>query len=233
MRSTLERGNGVGRAVGAATSTAPYTVWPVEIRNLSVPDAYEFTPVVHGDARGSFHEWFRIADFLPTVGHALDLKQANCSVSSAGTLRGVHFALVPPSQSKYVTCVAGAALDVIVDIRVGSPTYGTWDTVLLDDVDRRCVYLTEGLGHAFLALDDNTVINYLCSEPYAPEREFGINPLDPDLAIAWPTQDRHGRALEFTLSAKDEAAPTLEQARAQGILPTYDEVRGFLDQKSR
>lgn len=196
-----------------------------------MPDSYEFTPVVHGDSRGSFHEWFRIADFDSALGHPLDLKQANCSVSSAGTLRGVHFAQVPPSQSKYVTCISGAALDVIVDLRVGSPTFGVWDTVMLDDIDRRCAYLTEGLGHAFVALADHTVVTYLCSEPYAPTREFGINPLDPELAIDWPDVDRSGRALEFTLSDKDRQAPSLAEAKESGLLPTYDDVQAFLATK--
>lgn len=204
----------------------------VEIRELKVPDAYEFTPVVHGDSRGSFHEWFRIADFESALGHPLDLKQANCSVSSAGTLRGIHFAQLPPSQSKYVTCLSGAVLDVIVDIRVGSPTFGVWDTVLLDDVDRRCAYLTEGLGHAFLALADNAIVSYLCSAPYAPGREFGVNPLDPEVGIDWPTTGRDGSALEYLLSEKDTAAPSLSQAREQGLLPSYDEVQEFLAAKS-
>jgi dTDP-4-dehydrorhamnose 3,5-epimerase len=201
---------------------------PVEIRELSIPGAYEFTPVVHGDDRGSFHEWFRIADFEQALGHALDLKQANCSVSSAGTLRGIHFAQLPPSQSKYVTCLSGAVLDVIVDIRVGSPTYGLWDSVLLDDTDRRCVYLTEGLGHGFLALEDRSIVSYLCSAPYAPGREHGVNPLDPGIGIEWPKVGRDGEPLELLLSDKDSAAPSLAEAEATGLLPTYEEVETFL-----
>jgi dTDP-4-dehydrorhamnose 3,5-epimerase len=203
----------------------------VKIRELKVPDAYEFTPTVHGDDRGSFHEWFRIADFQETLGHSLDLKQANCSVSSAGTLRGVHFAQLPPSQSKYVTCLSGAVLDVIVDIRVGSPTFGVWDTVLLDDTDRRCAYLTEGLGHAFLALEDHSIVSYLCSAPYAPGREFGVNPLDPEIGIEFPTVGRNGEPLEFLLSDKDTGAPSLAEAKEQGLLPSYDEVKAFLSSK--
>ena len=105
------------------------------------------------------------------VGHRLDLQQANCSVSAAGVLRGIHFADVPPGQAKYVTCVKGAVLDVAIDVRVGSPTFGTWDAVLLDDVDRRAVYLSEGLGHAFLSLEDDSTVLYLCSTGYSPGRE--------------------------------------------------------------
>ncbi|MFT4009928.1 MAG: dTDP-4-dehydrorhamnose 3,5-epimerase [Nocardioidaceae bacterium] len=199
----------------------------MDVRELKVSGAYEFTPVVHGDSRGSFHEWFRGADFLRAAGHGFDLRQANCSVSSAGTLRGVHFAQLPPSQAKYVTCVAGAVLDVVVDIRVGSPTFGEYDTVLLDDTDRRCIYLSEGLGHAFLALADGSVVNYLCSAPYAPGREFGIDPLDPALGIDWPTTARDGSELELLLSEKDAAAPSLAEAREQGLLPAYADVLAF------
>ena len=97
------------------------------------------------------------------------MAQANCSVSAAGVLRGLHFSELPPSQAKYVTCVSGAVFDVVVDIRVGSPTYGQWDSVRLDDRDRRSVYLSEGLAHGFMALEDDSTVMYLCSTPYAPE----------------------------------------------------------------
>lgn len=198
-------------------------------RELGVPGAYELSPVVHTDARGAFLEWFRADVFTQTTGHRLDLAQANCSVSAAGTLRGVHFAELPPSQAKYVTCLAGAALDVVVDIRVGSPTYGQWDSVLLDDTDRRAVYLAEGLGHAFMALTDHTVVAYLCSAPYAPGREHGINPLDPALAITWPTTAPDGTPLTPLLSDKDRAAPTLAEARRQGILPAYPDAVAYVE----
>jgi dTDP-4-dehydrorhamnose 3,5-epimerase len=199
----------------------------VEVRELSVPGALEVTPVQHGDERGVFLEWFRDDGFVEATGHSLRLAQANCSVSSPGTLRGIHFAQLPPSQAKWVTCLAGAALDVVVDLREGSATFGQWDSVLIDDLDRRAVYLPEGLGHAFLALDAATTIAYLCSAPYAPGREHGVHPLDPDLAIDWPTQDRQGRDLDFQLSAKDAAAPSLAEVRAQGLLARYEDCVAF------
>ncbi len=200
----------------------------MQTRELSIPGAYELTPVVHGDARGSFHEWFRADRLRDLTGHDLTLAQANCSVSSAGTLRGIHFADVPPSQAKYVTCLSGAVLDVVVDVRVGSPTYGRWEGVLLDDETRRCVYLSEGLGHAFMALEDRSLVSYLCSAPFAPEREHGVTPLDPAIGIDWPVSDRHGAPLTQLLSPKDEAAPTLEEARVLGLLPTYQAAREFV-----
>ncbi len=200
----------------------------MDLRELAVPGAIEITPRQFADPRGTFLEWFRAEPFIEAVGHPLDLRQANCSVSAAGVLRGIHFADVPPSQAKYVTCASGAVLDVVVDLRVGSPTFGRWDSVLLDDVDRRAIYVSEGLGHAFCSLADGSTVLYLCSAGYAPEREHGVNPLDPELGIAWPTTDREGRPLTPLLSEKDAAAPSLAEARVQGLLPTMEQVERHL-----
>ena len=199
----------------------------MQVRQLRIAGAFEVVPVIHSDDRGSFLEWFRADRFAEQTGHDLTLAQANCSVSNAGTLRGVHFAELPPSQAKYVTCAHGAIVDVVVDIRVGSPTFGQWEMVSLDDEKRNAVYLGEGLGHAFMALQDGTVVNYLCSAPYAPGREHAIHALDPRLGIAWPTTGRDGRPLEPVLSPKDAAAPSLEEVRARGLLATFDAVREF------
>lgn len=198
-------------------------------RELSIAGAWEITPSQHGDARGVFLEFFQGDTFAQAVGHRFSLAQGNCSVSAAGVLRGIHYADVPPSQAKYVTCPKGAVLDVAIDIRVGSPTFGQWDTVLLDDVDRRAIYLSEGLGHAFFALEDDSTVVYLVTAPYAPGREHGIHPLDPTVAIEWPTTDRRGRPVEPQLSAKDTAAPTLLEAAAQGLLPTWQQTRAYAE----
>ncbi|MFD9662859.1 dTDP-4-dehydrorhamnose 3,5-epimerase family protein [Rhodococcus sp. NPDC059968] len=201
----------------------------VDTRELNVAGSWEITPKLFGDARGVFLEWFKEPVFIGAAGHSLNLAQANCSVSAAGVLRGIHFAYVPPGQAKYVTCVKGAVLDVVVDIRVGSPTFGTWDSVLLDDKDRRAIYLSEGLGHAFLSLEDDSTVVYLCSSGYAPEREFGINPLDPEIGIEWPTTSRSGSPLELTLSEKDASAPFLSEAMAEGQLPKYADAQEWID----
>ncbi|MGZ4590180.1 MAG: dTDP-4-dehydrorhamnose 3,5-epimerase family protein [Actinomycetes bacterium] len=193
----------------------------MDVRELKVPDAFEFTPRQHPDDRGVFLEYFKSGPLVEAIGHPLRLEQANCSVSSRGTLRGIHFAQVPPSQAKYVTCVTGAGLDVVVDIRVGSPTYGQWDAVVLDETDRRAVYVAEGLGHAFLATSDNATLMYLCSEGYNPGREHGVNPLDPAIGIEWPSE------VTPLLSPKDAAAPTLDQAEQQGLLPTFADCQAF------
>jgi dTDP-4-dehydrorhamnose 3,5-epimerase len=149
--------------------------------------------------------------------------QTNHSISSRGAIRGVHFADVPPSQAKYVYCPRGALLDVVVDIRVGSPTFGQWDAVRLDPKECHALFVPEGVGHAFVALEDDTVMNYLCSEGYNPSRERGINPLDPALDLPWP------EGLEQQLSAKDLDAPTLAEAEAAGILPRYEECLAFYE----
>ncbi|MFJ9721359.1 dTDP-4-dehydrorhamnose 3,5-epimerase [Streptomyces sp. NPDC101209] len=191
------------------------------MRPLDIEGAWILEPKVFPDDRGSFHEWFRGADFRAATGQDLNLAQANCSVSRRGTLRGIHFADVPPSQAKYVTCVRGAVIDVVVDIRVGSQTYKQWQAVRLDDQTHHAVYLSEGLGHAFFALTDDATVVYLCSEGYAPEREHGIHPLDPDLAIEWPADIRP------LLSPKDEQAPSLADAEAQGLLPAYEDCVAY------
>jgi dTDP-4-dehydrorhamnose 3,5-epimerase len=196
----------------------------MEARELKVPGAWEITPKIHGDSRGSFFEWFTDRGFKGFAGHRLDLRQANCSTSAAGVLRGVHFAQVPPSQAKYVTCLHGSVLDVVVDIRVGSPTFLQWDSVLLDDKDRRSIYVSEGLGHGFLALQDNSTVMYLCSAEYNPQREHTILATDPTLGIDWPLAD--GAAPN--LSDRDAAAPSFDEIRAAGLLPTWEETQKFL-----
>ncbi|MFC4911000.1 dTDP-4-dehydrorhamnose 3,5-epimerase family protein [Actinomadura gamaensis] len=188
---------------------------------LGIKGAFLVTPRVHGDSRGSFHEWLRGDVLRERLGHDLKLEQANCSVSARGVLRGVHFADVPPGQAKYLACVRGALIDVAVDLRVGSPTFGQWDAVRLDEENRRCMYLAEGLGHAFLSLEDDTTAIYLCSEPYTPHREHGVHPLDPDLGIAWPSD------VEIVMSDRDAAAPSLKEALESGLLPDYQDCLAY------
>lgn len=196
----------------------------MQIDALTVPGAWLITPRQHADDRGTFLEWYRFDKLEEAVGRSLSLAQANCSVSRRGVLRGIHFADVPPGQAKYVTCLSGRVLDVVVDLRVGSPTFGRWETVELDDVRRRAVFLAEGLGHGFLALSDSATVAYLCSTTYAPGREHGIHPLDPDLRIGWPA------SVDIALSPKDAEAPSLGAAVAQGLLPSYaDCLRRYVE----
>ena len=197
-------------------------------RELAVPGAWEITPRLNADARGAFYEWFTEREFGDMTGHTFDMRQANCSVSAAGTLRGLHFAQLPPSQAKYVTCLKGSVFDVVVDIRTGSPTYGQWDSVLLDDVDRRSTYISEGLAHGFLALQDDSTVMYLCSAPYAPEREHTISACDPAIGIDWPLPDA-----QLRLSDRDAEAPTLAEVRSAGLLPSWDQTQAFIAERNR
>jgi len=194
----------------------------VQIRELKIPDSYEITPKQFGDDRGVFLEWYRFDRLAEVVGHPIDLRQANTSVSKRGVVRGIHFADVPRGQAKYVTATHGAVLDYVIDIRVGSPTFGQWDSVLLDDVDRRAIYLAEGLGHAFVALTDDATVSYLVTDTFHAEREHGIDPLDPEVGLVFPPE-----AGEALLSPKDTAAPGLAEAAASGLLPTWDDMRAF------
>lgn len=188
---------------------------------LPIEGAYEIVPEHHEDARGRLHEMYRADALAAAAGVPLPLAQVNVSTSVRGATRGIHFADVPPGQAKYVTCVHGRALDVVLDLRAGSPTFGRHATVWLDDVDSRAVYLAEGLGHAFCVTSDTATLLYLCSEPYTPAREHGVTPLDPDLGIAWPVD-------EPLLSEKDRSAPTLAAALAAGLLPSYAACRSYL-----
>jgi len=192
----------------------------MEFRPLSIEGAWEITPRQFPDSRGMFAEGFRADKLAEHIGHQMQVVQTNISVSTAGAVRGIHYASVPPSQAKYVTALSGVFIDFIIDIRVGSPTFGRWDSVRLDMIDRRAIYLSEGLGHALACIEDGTAM-YLCSQTYNPAAEKGITPIDPTVALALPA------GFEPILSEKDTVAPTLEQARAEGLLPDYHAVLAF------
>lgn len=191
---------------------------------LSIEGAWVYTPRIFTDDRGFFTEAYALAEFSRDLGYPLDLRQANASVSRPGVVRGIHFTDVPPGQAKYVFCPKGALLDVIVDIRVGSPTFGRWEAVQLDDTDRRAVFLEHGLGHAIMALSQDATAVYLCTSGYAPAVDRELNPFDPELAISWPGDG------ERILSAKDLAAPSLAELRAAGLLPDYAECQRYSEE---
>jgi dTDP-4-dehydrorhamnose 3,5-epimerase len=191
------------------------------VDSMGIDGAWIFMPRIYPDNRGDFHEWFRDAEFLDNLGYRLELAQANCSVSRRGVIRGIHFTEVPPGQAKYVICASGAIIDVVVDLRVGSPTYARWEAVQLDDQTRRAVFISEGLGHAFVALSDRATVMYLCSTPFAPGIEHGVNPLDPAIGISWPED------IQAILSDKDAAAPSLDEAARAGLLPAYGDCTAY------
>ncbi|MGH3829715.1 MAG: dTDP-4-dehydrorhamnose 3,5-epimerase [Pseudonocardiaceae bacterium] len=187
----------------------------MRFRELAVPGVVEFAPTIFPDARGRFVAPFQQSSFIAATGHRLTLAQSNHSISRRGVIRGVHFSDVPPGQAKYVHCSRGALLDIAIDLRLGSPTFGRWESVLLDAETCRAVYLPEGVGHAFIALAEDTVMTYLCSTGYHLEAEHTVCPLDPALQLPWPPQN------EIIISDKDREAPTLTEATQTNLLPTW------------
>ncbi len=187
----------------------------MDVAELAIPGALVVTPQLHRDDRGVFLEWFRHEPVTAYRGRSFELRQANLSVSRRGVVRGIHFALTPPGQAKYVTVVAGSVTDYVVDLRVGSPTFGRWESVVLDDVDRRALYIAEGLGHAFVATSDSATVCYFVSEVFDATREVAIDAFDPDLALEWP------RGLALSRSPRDEEVPSLRVMRDDGLLPSW------------
>jgi dTDP-4-dehydrorhamnose 3,5-epimerase len=187
------------------------------MKPLGIEGAWTREATVFRDDRGSFHEWFGNSEISAAIGRDLDVRQANCAISKKGAVRGIHYTSAPPGQSKYFICVRGAALGAVVDIRTGSPTFGEWRTVRLDAEQHTGLFVCEGLAQGFMALADDTVLLYLCSDVFNPSRERGIHPLDPELGIEWPA------GIEPDLSKRDSTAPTLAEAGALGQLPSYAE----------
>lgn len=186
----------------------------MEFRPLGIAGAFEVVNSIHGDDRGEFAEWFRFDKIEQATGYRFPVRQANVSRSARGVVRGIHYADIPPGQAKLVTCITGRIVDVVVDIRVDSETFGQWESVELTATKRNAMLLPVGVGHAFVALTDDTTVCYLVSDVYTPDREHGIHPLDPELAI-----DYHLPVEQLLLSPKDQAAPSLQEALEAGILP--------------
>jgi dTDP-4-dehydrorhamnose 3,5-epimerase len=161
-------------------------------------------PDVHGDERGFFLETFR-QDALNELGIDHAFIQDNQSRSRKGIVRGMHF---QPGQAKLVRCARGAILDVIVDIRRGSPQFGQWEGVVLDDVEHRQLYVPDGFAHGFCVLSDLADVTYKVSSYYDPSRESGFAFNDPAVGIEWPSEG------ELLVSARDREAPTLVEIEA-------------------
>jgi dTDP-4-dehydrorhamnose 3,5-epimerase len=158
-------------------------------------------PIVHGDDRGFFLESYR-GDAFSGFGIADEFVQDNHSRSRRGIVRGMHY---QPGQAKLVRCVRGAILDVLIDIRVGSPQFGQWESFRLDDVEHHQLYCPDGFAHGFCVLSDVADVTYKTSAYYAPELEGGFAYDDPDVAIEWPTET------ELFVSDRDRTAPSLAE----------------------
>ncbi|MCQ9184198.1 dTDP-4-dehydrorhamnose 3,5-epimerase family protein [Streptomyces sp. IBSBF 2953] len=179
---------------------------------LSVPGAYVITPDIHPDPRGDFFESLRVDLLEDVLGHAFRPLQVNCSTSRRNTLRGIHSVTSPPGQAKYVTCVRGSVRDIVVDLRPGSPAFGSHAVNVLDAASGRAVYVPEGVGHGFLTLADDSCVCYVLDSVYVPGTQIDVDPLDPDLALPW------GFDLPPVLSEKDASAQSLKEALDSGIL---------------
>lgn len=169
---------------------------------------------VFGDDRGLFREWFKLPD-LAAAGFDFSVEQANFSVSTQNVVRGLHYSLAPRGQAKIVTCAHGTLDDVIVDIREGSPTFGNVVVVSLAANEGRSVLLPEGMAHGFCVTSDVGALAYLLSTPYDAPNELEIHPFDATINVAWPLTG------EAIMSAKDAAAPSLDERRAAGQLPRF------------
>ena len=186
----------------------------MDIQELEIKGVFLAESKVFIDERGFFREWFKSADIKNATGRDFGIEQANISLSARGTLRGIHYSIAPRGQAKWITCVAGSIKDVIVDIRPESKSFGQWIEVKLTGDSGKAVFISEGLGHGFVALEDNTAVVYLVSTPFSPTEEFEINPLDEKIAINW------GMDLgDLKISEKDKKAPTLAERLVEGKLP--------------
>jgi|SRR6184192_1548994 len=192
-------------------STRSMTVRPLEIDGSFLVTARSF-----GDDRGDFFEIYREDVLIEALGYAPRIMQTNISTSCRNVVRGVHGAATPPGLAKFVTCLRGSLLDFVVDVRTGSPTFGQWEMIVLNGHGRTAVYVEEGLGHAFIALEDDTCIQYQLSDLYRPAEVLAVHPLDPEIGLPLNLPG------EPILSDRDAIAPTLREAGELGLLPSYD-----------
>ena len=177
----------------------------MEVIKTALEGVYIIEPKVFGDARGYFFESFSEREFKEKVGD-IHFVQDNESMSKFGVMRGLHFQRPPYAQSKLVRCVKGKVVDVAVDIRKGSPTYGQHVAVLLTEENHRQFFIPQGFAHGFAVLSESAVFQYKCDNFYHPEADGGISILDESLGIDW------GLAMnEALLSEKDTKHPKLAE----------------------
>jgi dTDP-4-dehydrorhamnose 3,5-epimerase len=188
----------------------------MELTPLGIDEVWLAESPVWRDDRGYFREWFKSREIKNATGRDFRIEQANISLSSKGTLRGIHYSIAKGGQAKWVTCVSGSIKDVVVDIRPDSKNFGQWIEVELKSESGKAVFIGEGLGHGFLALEDNTVVAYLVSTPYSSTDEFAINPFDEEVGIDWGIDFNNVK-----ISGKDLNAPKLEERLKMGLLPTF------------
>lgn len=176
----------------------------MQVSHLDIDGLMVFEPRVFEDERGAFFESFNLARFRETTGLEVDFVQDNHSISHKNVLRGLHYQVDPHAQGKLVRVVHGAAWDVAVDIREGSPTYGKWAAVELTAANRKQFWIPAGFAHGFLALEDDTEFLYKTTAYWHAGSERTIRWDDPTIGVAWPVEG------EPVLSRKDATASQLE-----------------------
>ncbi|WP_017537051.1 dTDP-4-dehydrorhamnose 3,5-epimerase family protein [Nocardiopsis halophila] len=180
----------------------------------SIVGVLDFDVDVHTDRRGLFSSPFQGEAFRAALGRPLfPVAQISHNRSARGVLRGLHFTAVPPGGAKFFYAVHGRVRDFLVDLRTGSPTFGRWSEVLLGPDQARGRYIPPGIGHAFYAEEEDSVMVYVLSREYRAANELALSPRDPDLGLPFPD--------EVLLSERDAAAPGLAEARDRGLLPEY------------
>ena len=191
-------------------------------KELKIKGSWEISLEHFIDNRGSFFESFRLNSLENIIGRKFDIKQSNTSVSKAGSIRGIHFAQVPPSQAKYIQCQKGSILDFVIDVRVGSPTFAQHVSIELNSKIPKAIFIEEGLAHAFIALEDDTIVTYFVNQYFNPTNEKAINPLDPEISINWGN-------LKYLISEKDKNAKTLSEMQELGHLPIYKDCLKLIE----
>ena len=188
----------------------------MSLHELSIVGAYVAKYRVFPDERGLFREWFK-AEEIASIDKDFSVQQANYSKSNQWVIRGIHYSLAPQGQAKVVTCASGKILDVLVDLRTGSPSYLKVEYVELSEDSGKVVYIPSGVGHGFIVESESAAVVYLTSSGYAPEYEMAISSTDRELGISWPLPVGQGGII----SKADKDAPTLAKAKESGTLPTF------------
>lgn len=177
----------------------------MEVIKTSIEGVFVIEPKIFGDARGYFFESFNAKEFKEKTGVDITFVQDNESKSHYGVLRGMHFQLPPYTQSKLVRVVKGKVLDVVVDIRKGSSTYGKYEMCELTEENHRQFFVPKGMAHGFCVLSDEAIFQYKCDDFYHPEAEGAIAWNDPEISIPWPIGVK-----DVLLSEKDKHHPSLK-----------------------
>lgn len=188
----------------------------MKINRTSISGAWIIESQIHSDNRGEFSEVFKKSILVDGLDFAFSPVQSNFSVSKINVIRGIHYSLNAGGQAKYITCLSGEVMDFVVDIRPSSPTFGKWISINLKSGSGRSILIAGNLGHAFVALEEDSHVNYLLNSEYAPEFEYQINPFDETLKIEWPGEN-------YLLSDKDKSAPSLLELLEQKKLPRVED----------